>query len=159
MKICILAVLLTAVASPSLALDMMSDQILAIHNGERAAVGVGPLSWSDELAADAQVWADHLAAENKFEHSSSGDGENLWMGTTGYYSYGDMAQSWADEKALFKYGAFLQTIVDFLIIAFAIFVVVKIMNSLKKKEEAAPPPGPSDEVKLLTEIRDALQAK
>ena len=60
---------------------------------------------------------------------------------------------------LFKYGAFLQTIVDFLIIAFAIFLVVKVMNALKKKEEAAPPPGPSDEVKLLTEIRDALKAK
>jgi large conductance mechanosensitive channel len=60
---------------------------------------------------------------------------------------------------LFKYGAFLQTIVDFLIIAFAIFLVVKVMNTLKKKEEAAPPPGPSDEVKLLTEIRDALKAK
>lgn len=60
---------------------------------------------------------------------------------------------------LFKYGAFLQTIVDFLIIAFAIFVVVKFMNSLKKKEEAAPPPGPSEEVKLLTEIRDALKSR
>lgn len=61
---------------------------------------------------------------------------------------------------LFKYGAFLQSVVDFLIIAFAIFVVVKVMNSLKKKEEvaAAPPPGPSDEVKLLTEIRDALRS-
>lgn len=59
---------------------------------------------------------------------------------------------------LFKYGAFLQTVVDFLIVAFAIFLVVKLMNSLKKKEAAAPPPGPSDEVKLLTEIRDALKS-
>lgn len=58
-----------------------------------------------------------------------------------------------------RHGAFLQTIVDFLIIAFAIFVVVKLMNSLKKKEEAAPPPGPSDEVRLLTEIRDALKSR
>ena len=60
---------------------------------------------------------------------------------------------------LFKYGAFLQTIVDFMIIAFAIFLVIKVMNTLKRKEEAAPPPGPSDEAKLLTEIRDVLKAK
>jgi large conductance mechanosensitive channel len=65
----------------------------------------------------------------------------------------------AAAAVLFKYGAFLQTIVDFLIIAFAIFVVVKVMNTLKKKEDAAPPPGPSDEVKLLTEIRDALKTR
>ena len=58
-----------------------------------------------------------------------------------------------------KYGAFIQTIVDFLIIAFAIFVAVKVINSLKRKEEAAPaaPAEPSAEVKLLTEIRDALK--
>ena len=60
---------------------------------------------------------------------------------------------------LIKYGAFIQTIVDFLIIAFAIFVAVKVINSLKRKEEAAPaaPAEPSAEVKLLTEIRDALK--
>ena len=62
---------------------------------------------------------------------------------------------------LVKYGAFIQTIVDFLIIAFAIFVAVKVINKLKRKEEAAPaaPPEPSDEVKLLTEIRDALKSR
>lgn len=58
-----------------------------------------------------------------------------------------------------KYGAFIQTIVDFLIIAFAIFVAVKVINSLKRKQEAVPeaPAEPSEEVKLLTEIRDALK--
>ena len=62
---------------------------------------------------------------------------------------------------LLKYGAFIQTVVDFLIIAAAIFVAVKVINSLKRKEEAAPaaPPGPSEEVKLLTEIRDALKSR
>ena len=60
---------------------------------------------------------------------------------------------------LVKYGAFIQTIVDFLIIAFAIFVAVKVINSLKRKQEEAPaaPAEPSEEVKLLTEIRDALK--
>jgi large conductance mechanosensitive channel len=58
-----------------------------------------------------------------------------------------------------NYGIFIQSIIDFLIIAFAIFVVVKGMNSLKKKEEAAPSPAPSKQEILLTEIRDALQKK
>ena len=58
-----------------------------------------------------------------------------------------------------KYGAFIQTVVDFLIVAFAIFMVIKAMNSLKRKKEEAPaaPPGPSAEEKLLTEIRDLLK--
>lgn len=65
------------------------------------------------------------------------------------------------EAVVIKYGAFIQTIIDFLIVAMAIFVAVKIMNNLKRKQEAPAepeaPPEPSDEVKLLTEIRDALK--
>ena len=62
---------------------------------------------------------------------------------------------------LLKYGAFINTVIDFVIIAFAIFLVVKGMNSMKKKEEEAPaaPPAPSKEEVLLTEIRDALRAR
>jgi large conductance mechanosensitive channel len=58
-----------------------------------------------------------------------------------------------------KYGAFIQTVVDFVIIAFVIFMMVKSMNNLKKKEEARPaaPPKPSAEETLLTEIRDLLR--
>jgi large conductance mechanosensitive channel len=61
-----------------------------------------------------------------------------------------------------KYGAFIQTVIDFIIIAFAIFMVIKGMNNLKRKEEAAPEPEPepekpSEEVTLLTEIRDSLK--
>lgn len=60
---------------------------------------------------------------------------------------------------MLNYGSFIQTIFDFIIIAFAIFMVIRAMNRLKKKEEEAPaaPPEPSDEVKLLTEIRDSLR--
>jgi large conductance mechanosensitive channel len=56
-------------------------------------------------------------------------------------------------------GNFIQTVVDFLIIAFAIFIMVKGINKMKRKQEEAPaaPPEPSDEVKLLTEIRDSLR--
>ncbi len=62
---------------------------------------------------------------------------------------------------LLSYGAFIQTIVDFVIIALAIFVAVKVMNSLKTKEEAAPegPPTLSKQEILLTEIRDLLKEK
>ncbi len=59
-----------------------------------------------------------------------------------------------------NYGTFVNTVIDFIIIAFAIFMVVKLMNAAKKKEEAAPaaPPKPSKEEVLLTEIRDALRS-
>lgn len=62
---------------------------------------------------------------------------------------------------LLKYGAFIQTVVDFVIIAFAIFIMIKWINSLKKKEEQAPaaPPKPSNEEVLLGEIRDLLKKK
>jgi len=58
-----------------------------------------------------------------------------------------------------NYGAFVQTVIDFIIIAFAIFMVIKAMNKLKKKQEEAPPapPKPSAEETLLTEIRDLLK--
>lgn len=58
-----------------------------------------------------------------------------------------------------KYGAFINTVIDFIIIAFAIFMAIKAMNSLKKKQEEAPaaPPAPPADVQLLTEIRDLLK--
>lgn len=61
-----------------------------------------------------------------------------------------------------NYGMFINTVIDFLIIAFAIFMVIKGMNNLKKKEVAAPvaapaPPAPTAEETLLTEIRDLLK--
>ncbi|MBS4057113.1 MAG: large-conductance mechanosensitive channel protein MscL [Bacteroidetes bacterium] len=57
-------------------------------------------------------------------------------------------------------GNFVNTVIDFLIIAFAIFMMIKAMNNMKKKEDAKPappPPGPSNEEKLLAEIRDLLK--
>ncbi|MDF2924130.1 MAG: mscL [Paenibacillaceae bacterium] len=68
------------------------------------------------------------------------------------YEYGD---------AVLKYGAFLQTVVDFFIIAASLFFVIKLAGKLKRKEEAKPqePPAPSKEVALLTEIRDLLKQK
>ena len=64
---------------------------------------------------------------------------------------------------LLKYGMFINTIITFLIVAFCIFMIVKALNKMHKKQEAAapipPPPLPTKEVLLLTEIRDALLAK
>ena len=56
-------------------------------------------------------------------------------------------------------GVFINTVIEFIIIAFAIFLVIKGMNSMKKKEETKPaePPKPSEEVMLLKEIRDSLK--
>lgn len=60
------------------------------------------------------------------------------------------------DAVLLKYGVFVQTLVDFIIIAFAIFMVVKAMNSMKEPEPEEEPAGPSAE-DLLTEIRDSLR--
>jgi large conductance mechanosensitive channel len=67
------------------------------------------------------------------------------------------------EKAILevsvKYGSFLTNLIDFIIVAFAVFLVIKAINKLKKKEEEAPaaPPAPSSTDQLLIEIRDALK--
>ena len=67
----------------------------------------------------------------------------------------------AIEAVTLNYGRFLQTTVDFVIIAFAIFIMIKAMNAMKKKEDAAPstPPQASKEEVLLGEIRDILKRK
>ena len=63
-----------------------------------------------------------------------------------------------ENAATINYGVFIDTIISFLIVAFAIFMLIKGMNSMKKKEEEKPaePPKPSAEETLLTEIRDLL---
>lgn len=75
-----------------------------------------------------------------------------------------LKQAGPDGKGavVLSWGKFMQAIINFLIIAIAMFVVVKAMNTMKRRQEAAEaapevPPEPSEEVKLLTEIRDALR--
>jgi large conductance mechanosensitive channel len=88
------------------------------------------------------------------------DFSNLYvdLSRTGYASLAAAEEAGAP---LIKYGIFINTVLDFMIVAFAIFMVIKGMNKLKKKEEEKPaePPKPSEEVVLLTEIRDALTKK
>ena len=72
------------------------------------------------------------------------------------------AAALADAKkqgAVLAWGSFLTIVINFLIIAFVLFLAIKGINRLKKEEPPPPPPGPSPEVKLLTEIRDALKAR
>lgn len=61
--------------------------------------------------------------------------------------------------AVLKYGLFIQTVIDFVIIAFSIFLFIKVLSRFKRKEEikASEPPAPSNEERLLTEIRDLLK--
>ena len=71
------------------------------------------------------------------------------------------ANALADAKkqgAVLAWGNFVTLVINFMIIAFALFLAVKGMNSLKKSEPSPAPPGPSKEEQLLTEIRDLLKA-
>ena len=87
------------------------------------------------------------------------DFSNLFVDLSGA-GYASLAAAEEAGAPLIKYGLFINTVLDFLIVAFAIFMVIKGMNSLKKKEEEKPaePAKPSQEVALLTEIRDSLRS-
>ncbi len=85
----------------------MAQEILNAHNKYRSEVGVTPLIWSNQLAAQAEEWAKYLSENQAFKHSqTSGQGENLWMGTSGRFSYTQMVDAWGSEKKYFKYGTF-----------------------------------------------------
>jgi hypothetical protein len=87
--------------------DAVIAEILAAHNKYRTPLNIPSLKWSDKLAKNAKAWADRLAAEGRMYHSSgTGEGENLWMGTAGYYSYTQMVDGWGSEKKYYKDGIF-----------------------------------------------------
>lgn len=70
--------------------------------------------------------------------------------------------AYADAKkqgAVLGWGAFLTVTINFLIVAWVLFIAIRGINRLKTKEPPPPPPAPSEEVKLLAEIRDAIKAK
>ena len=82
---------------------------------------------------------------------------NLSMGET----YASVVEAEAAGAPIVKYGMFINNVLDFVIVAFAIFLLIRSLNRLKRKQEAAPPPAPpapSAEEKLLAEIRDLLRA-
>ncbi|OYT72438.1 MAG: large-conductance mechanosensitive channel [Chloracidobacterium sp. CP2_5A] len=69
------------------------------------------------------------------------------------------AEKAGDPVIAIKYGNFTQVIIQFFIVAAAVFAVVKAVNRLRRPNPAAPPPGPTNEEKLLTEIRDLLKSR
>ncbi len=85
------------------------------------------------------------------------DFSGLYLSLSGQ-EFATLADARKANAPILAYGPFLQTIVDFLIIAFAIFLLVKQVNRFRKEEEAAPAPPPRQEV-LLEEIRDLLKAR
>ena len=99
-------IMTAALAVPSSALQLshaqgdLQNTILNTHNQERAAVGVGPLTWSDSIAASAQNWADNLLSTGNLVHSTgTGYGENLASGGGPSYATVEvLQQSWVDEK-------------------------------------------------------------
>jgi large conductance mechanosensitive channel len=86
------------------------------------------------------------------------DFSNLFVDLSGT-GYASLAAAETAGAPIIKYGVFINTVLDFLIVALAIFMVIRAMNTMKKKEEEKPaePPKPSDEAVLLAEIRDALR--
>jgi large conductance mechanosensitive channel len=87
----------------------------------------------------------------------------ILMGGVDFTKLGVTLKEAADgaPAIMLNYGNFIQAVVDFTIVAFAIFMAIKLMNKMKKTEPAAPeaPPAPTKEEVLLTEIRDILKSK
>lgn len=87
------------------------QEILETHNRERAQYGLKPLQYNQQIAGVAQSWAEQLARTGMLQHRGAAErkslnpistsqplGENLWMGTQGFYSKEDAVQDWIDEK-------------------------------------------------------------
>jgi len=89
------------------------------------------------------------------------DFSNLFVTLNGQH-YDSMVAAKAAGAPTFNYGLFINNVINFLIIAFSIFIIVQQLNRLKRSEAtaaAAAPPEPSEEVKLLTQIRDSLRPR
>jgi large conductance mechanosensitive channel len=86
------------------------------------------------------------------------DFSSLFINISGQ-SFATLAAAKEAGAPVIAYGMFLNTIIEFTIIAFAVFMLVRSVNNMKRKEEAKPaaPPAPSKEQQLLTEIRDLLK--
>jgi large conductance mechanosensitive channel len=86
------------------------------------------------------------------------DFSNLFISLSGG-TYKTLAEAKAAGAATINYGVFFNTVVQFLIVAFIIFLVVRSINKLRKEEAPAADPAPSKEEVLLTEIRDLLKTR
>ena len=96
--------------APPQDLSNLPGRLLALHNRERAAIGMPALVWDNRLATAAAAYGPRLAQAGRLAHSPNdarpGQGENLWMGTAGAFSLEEMVGGWAGEKRLFRPGVF-----------------------------------------------------
>ncbi len=84
-------------------------EILAAHNRYRGAIGLDALEWSNELALEAQRWADYLAKHNGRKIYGSGSveqGENIWWGSSNAYTFAQMVDCWGSEEKDFSDGVY-----------------------------------------------------
>lgn len=106
---CLIAPVKAATNEPSTS-STTAGQILRIHNEARADKLLPTLQWNADLAKAAEGWAKRLANEGRLRHSSwderEGTGENLWMGTSGYYGPDSMIRAFIDERRDFRPGVF-----------------------------------------------------
>jgi large conductance mechanosensitive channel len=86
------------------------------------------------------------------------DFSNMFVTLTGSGDYPSVAAAKAAGAATFNYGLFINSVINFLIVAFAVFILVKQVNRFRRKEEAAPAAPPRSEM-LLAEIRDLLKQR
>ena len=91
--------------------SLLRSTMIGAHNQARREYGVGALTWDETLARDAAIYADRLARTNRFEHDPqvgrrSKQGENLWMGTRGAYSYREMIDLLVAERRYYRAGRF-----------------------------------------------------
>ena len=89
------------------------------------------------------------------------DFSNLFVNLDMSQSFASVAEAEAAGAPIIKYRLFINTVLDFVIVAFAIFLVIRAINRFQRKKEATPPPPPppAPEVLLLTEIRDLLRSR
>ncbi len=90
---------------------LMRETVMRAHNQARKIYGSRPLIWDERLASDARAYARTLARSHTFEHdpqygANDPQGENLWMGTRGAFTYGTMVGDWIDERRYFRPGRF-----------------------------------------------------
>lgn len=113
MRILILACAFLGLTAPRPATSDQAgfaNRIVMLHNKERTRAGLPGLRWNPELAREASEWAAVLVRRQILQHAdrseTGGAGENLWMGTAGYYSLEEMVGGFISEKQDFRAGRF-----------------------------------------------------
>ncbi|WP_379550400.1 CAP domain-containing protein [Erythrobacter sp. W53] len=88
----------------------VSKRLLENHNSERTKLGLQPLRWNAQLEAEAARWGETLAGKGYLQHADqsarSGAGENLWMGTAGYWDVDGMFKMFIDERKDYRHKTF-----------------------------------------------------